>query len=66
MDINKEYAAHQRALMSACNSVGNDERQAHLDRASLIAGRIGAFQRQLGAAAAYAWSRPLVSALRRA
>lgn len=56
MDINKEYAAHQQALMRADNSVCNDARRAHLARASSIADRISAVQRQLGAAAACAWS----------
>ncbi|WP_395393718.1 hypothetical protein WBP07_01360 [Novosphingobium sp. BL-8A] len=66
MDINKEYAAHQDALMRADNSVCNDDRRAHLARASSIAGRIGAFQRELGAAAACAWSMAQVSAAVRA
>jgi hypothetical protein len=56
MDINKEYAAHQHALMRADNSVCHDVRRAHLARASSIADRISAVQRQLGAAAACAWS----------
>jgi len=56
MDINKEYAAHQHALMRADDSACTDTRDAHLVRASSIAGRISAFQRELGAAAACAWS----------
>jgi hypothetical protein len=66
MDINKEYAAHQHALMHAENSVCNDARRAHLARASLIAGRISVFQRALGAAAACAWSTTHLSAPERA
>ena len=56
MDINKEYAAHQHALMHAHNSVCDATRKGHLARASSIAVRISAFQRKLGAAAACAWS----------
>lgn len=66
MDFNKEYAAHQHALMRADDSVCNDDRRAHLARASLIVERISAFQRELGAAAACAWSMSQVSAPRRA
>ena len=66
MDLNMEYAAHQHALMRADNSVCNDARRAHLARASSIAGRISAFQRELGAAAACAWSITQVSAPGRA
>ena len=62
MDINKEYSAHQHALMRADNSICNDDRRVHLARASSIAGRISAFQRELGAAAACAWSMRQVSA----
>lgn len=66
MDINKEYAAHQHALMRADHSVCKDDRRAHLARASSIAGRISTFQRELGAAAACAWSMTQVSAPERA
>ena len=66
MDINKEYAAHQHALMHAENSVCSDARRAHLAQASSIAGRISAFQRELGAAAACAWNMTHLSALERA
>ena len=66
MDINKEYAAHQHALMRADHSVCKDDRRAYLARASSIAGRISAFQRELGAAAACAWSMAQVSAPARA
>lgn len=66
MDINKEYAAHQRALMRADHSAHKDDRRAHLAQASSIAGRISDFQRELGAAAASAWSMTQVSALGRA
>jgi hypothetical protein len=66
MDINKEYAAHQHALMRAEKSVCNETRRTHLSLASSIAGRINAFQRELGAAAACAWSMTQVSAPSRA
>ena len=66
MDINKEYATHQHKLMRADNSVCNDDRPAHLALASAIAGRIGAFQQELGAAAALVWSVAQVSASGRA
>ena len=56
MDLNKEYAAHQQALMRADSSLCHADRQAHLGHASSIAGQISAFQRKLGAAAACAWS----------
>lgn len=65
MDFNREYAAHQHALMRADGSTTTEERQAHLSRASSIAGQIGALQRELGAAAACAWSVAQFSALRR-
>lgn len=51
MDLNEEYAAHQRAIMRADQAGCSDERIAQLARASFIAGRINAFQRQHGAAA---------------
>lgn len=66
MDINKEYAAHQHALMRADHSVCKDDRRAHLTRASTIAGQISTFQRDLGAAAACAWSMANLSAPARA
>lgn len=56
MDINHEYAAHQSALMRAEVAGCDDQRQHQLAKASRIAGRISAFQRELGAAAACAWS----------
>ncbi len=62
MDFNKEYAAHQQALMRADNSACHNDRRTHLARASSIAGRISAFQEELGAAAACAWSMAQVSA----
>ncbi|MBA4050826.1 MAG: hypothetical protein C0472_02875 [Erythrobacter sp.] len=55
MDINHEYAAHQSALMQASSAASADQRQQQLAKASRIAGRISAFQRELGAAAACAW-----------
>ncbi|MCB2068003.1 MAG: hypothetical protein KDE15_15340 [Erythrobacter sp.] len=56
MDLNREYASHQQALMAARTSQSQSERTRHLDLASAIAARINAFQLQLGAAAACAWS----------
>ena len=56
MDINKEYAAHQGALMRAEIAGCTDTRRAHLASASSIAGRISVLQHELGAAAACAWS----------
>ena len=61
MDINLEYAAHQHAVMRADCATSNGERVAQLARASSIASRISAFQRELGAAAACAWSMAQVS-----
>jgi hypothetical protein len=66
MDLNQEYAAHQHAMMRADQAACEDERVAQLTRASSIAGRISAFQRELGAAAACAWSMAQVSERRRA
>jgi hypothetical protein len=56
MAINQEYAAHQSTLMSAESSICADQRKLQFAQASLIAGRISAFQLGLGAAAACAWS----------
>lgn len=56
MDINHEYAAHQAALMRAADTACPDQRDRQLARATHIAGRISAFQRELGAAAACAWN----------
>lgn len=56
MDINHEYTAHQSALMQATSAGFADQRQRHFATASRIAGRISAFQRELGAAAACAWN----------
>lgn len=63
MDLNKEYAAHQHALMRADSSACSEDRRAHLGQASSIAGQISAFQRKLGAAAACAWSMTQVTAV---
>ena len=65
MDLNLEYAAHQQALMRAGNTVNDDDRLVHPAEASGIAGRIGAFQQGLGAAAACVWSMAQFSAARR-
>jgi hypothetical protein len=56
MDINHEYAAHQSALMRAAGADCADLRKSQFAQASRIAGRISTFQRELGAAAACAWS----------
>jgi hypothetical protein len=56
MDINHEYAAHQSALMQADDAACADQRRRRFAEASRIAGRISAFQFELGAAAACAWS----------
>lgn len=56
MDLNLEYAAHQRALMGAGVAANDVDRLAKLAKASRIAGRISDFQHGLGAAAACAWS----------
>ena len=57
MDLNLEYAAHQRALMGAGSATSEADRLAKLEQASRTASRISAFQRGLGAAAACAWSK---------
>ena len=56
MDLNREYAAHQRALMAVDDAANGDEHSVKLATASTIAARIGTFQHRLGAAAACAWS----------
>ena len=66
MDLNQEYADHQHAVMRASSAASDDERVAQLNRASFIAGRISAFQREIGAAAACAWTLAQVSAHGRA
>jgi hypothetical protein len=65
MDLNLEYADHQDAVMRADCAASDNERIAQLTRASSIAGRISAFQHELGAAASCAWSVAQVSALGR-
>lgn len=57
MDLNHQYAQHQRALMGAESAANDDDRLAKLVEASHIAGRISEFQHGLGAAAACAWSK---------
>ena len=57
MDLNHQYAQHQRALMGAEGAANDDDRLAKLVKASRIAGRISEFQHGLGAAAACAWSK---------
>lgn len=56
MDLNLQYAKHQRAFMGADGAANDDDRLAKLAKASRIAGRIRDFQHGLGAAAACAWS----------
>ena len=56
MDLNQQYAEHQRALMGADGAANDDDRWENLAKASRIAGRISDFQHGLGAAAACAWS----------
>lgn len=65
MDLNREYAAHQRALMRAECAANRDESLAHIAEAHSIAGRISTFQKGLGAAAACAWSKAQFMAARR-
>ena len=65
MDINHEYAAHQSALMRASSAGSADQRRDQLAKASRIAGRIGAFQHELGAAAACAWNAAHLAAAAR-
>lgn len=55
MDLNKAYAAHQRALMAAGMATDPQARRDRLADAARIATRIGSFQQDLGAAAAQAW-----------
>lgn len=56
MDLNFQYARHQRSLMLAQSSTCGDERRRMLDRAALIAGSIASHQTNLGATAATGWS----------
>ncbi len=57
MDLNLEYAAHQRAIMGAQSAANDDFRAEKLEQASQIAGRISVFQQRLGVGAACAWSK---------
>jgi len=61
MDLNLEYAAHQKALISAGAAENDGDRAVQLAEAEHIAGRIGGFQHKLGAAAACAWSKAMVA-----
>ena len=56
MDLNLEYAAHQRAIMGADAAPSDNDRLAKIEEASRIATRMSDFQHGLGAAAACAWS----------
>ena len=62
MDLNREYAAHQRALMKAGDALDDQDRLTKLTIASRIAGRISVYQHGLGAAAACAWSNAQIMA----
>ena len=66
MDIVKQYAAHQTALMRAQRAATTADRRSQFAAAARIAGEISVFQRDLGAAAAFAWSMAEVSATARA
>ncbi len=66
MDIMKQYAAHQTALMRAQEAGTTADRRSQFAAAARIAGQISAFQRDLGAAASCAWSMAEVSAAARA
>ncbi|TYC86541.1 hypothetical protein FMM79_14410 [Novosphingobium sp. BW1] len=61
MDLNHEYAAHQRALLQASRARNDDDRHMHMLTASTIARGINEFQHNLGAAAACAWSQACVA-----
>ena len=56
MDLNLEYAAHQRAVMRADSAASHALREDELAGADVIARRIGRHQHGLGAAAACAWN----------
>lgn len=56
MDLNQAYAQHQHALIRADGANTPAERHDHLAVAGNIASRISDWQRNLGAAAACAWS----------
>ena len=60
MDLNHQYAAHQRAMMRAAGSSTCASRSSELRLASSIAADIGSYQEKLGAAAACAWSHASV------
>lgn len=62
IDIIKEYAAHQTALMRADEALSTADRKSQFAQASRIAGKISAFQHELGAAASCAWSMAEMSA----
>ncbi len=55
MDLNKQYAAHQKALIFSKTADSDADRRDHLAEAEGIAKEIGTFQLGLGAAAACAW-----------
>lgn len=64
MDLNHEYAAHQKALMRAGAADSLEERLTSLDLATRIAERIAETQFMLGAAAACAWTKAHASILK--
>jgi hypothetical protein len=57
MDLNFLYAQHQVAIMRAAGARTAPVRSEFLIAADALAGRIGAFQRSEGAAAACGWVR---------
>lgn len=57
VDLNQAYFDHQISLIRADEAETPCLEQAHLREAGSIAGRIGARQSKLGAAAACAWMR---------
>ena len=65
MDLNEQYAAHQRAMMRASASPLGIARTAQLWLASTIASEIGNYQETLGAAASCAWSAASLSSIRK-
>lgn len=63
LDLYREYAAHQCALIGAGAAANDDERRVKLAKASSIAKQISVFQHGLGAAAACAWSKAQMAEL---
>ena len=57
MDVNHQYAKHQRAHIGSDHAANHNDRFAELATASHTAVRISDFKHGLGAAAACAWSK---------